>query len=408
MELTAEQREKLLALISEYTKESLGPMVKEAVDAQLALVSEGKEHAAQSVADAIKQLVGERVAPAQPADKGLIVGRLVRCIAAGKGDLGKAVDFARKELEDEFTAKALEAGTAPAGGFIVPPNYSTDIIELLTPQVIVRALGVRTMPLVNGTLQVPKITAGSTAEYIGESQDISESQPEFGNINMAAKKLAALVPVSNDLLRYSNPSADTIVRDDVLRAVRVKEDITFIRANGTAFTPMGLRYWAPAANVLACNATISLANTTEDLGRLLLALMNADVAMITPGWMMAPRTWNYLMTLRDANGNFAFREEMKGGTLWGFPFRMTTQIPINLAVTGTDESELYLVDFADVILGEAANLVIDVSTDAAYISGGTLVSAFSKDQTVVRVIEEHDLGVRHVESVALLKDVDWV
>jgi HK97 family phage major capsid protein len=407
MELTQEQREKLLGLIKEFTKGELGPMVGDAVKEQLSKVAEQQTQQTTSIADAIKQLAGSR--QEVPTDKGLMFGRIIRALARSKGDIDKAREFASKEWgTDDAVIKALEAGDSTSGGFIVPPNYSTDIIELLTPQVVVRALGARTMPLANGTLQVPKITAGSSAGYIGESQDIDESSMTFGMVNAVAKKLATLVPLSNDLIRFSRPNADTIVRDDTLRAMRVKEDITFIRAQGTEFTPKGLRYWAPAANLINVNATVNLANITVDLGKLVLALVEADVAMVQPGWIMAPRTWNYLMTVRDANGNFAFREEMQAGRLWGFPYRYTSQVPTNLAVTGTSESEIYLVDFADVVIGEATSLMIDVSTEASYVSGGSLVSAFSRDQTVVRVIAEHDFVVRHPESIAVLIDVDWV
>lgn len=409
--LTKEQQEKLLDIIKTFTKDSLGPMVAEAVEAHLGKHTVDNASQATTLAEAIRELTNQKTHH-EDADKeqdALLMGRLVRALARTKGNIDASITWAKKEWgEDDPVIKALAAGDAAAGGFIVPPNYSTAIIELLTPAVVVRALGARTLPMPNGTLQVPKQTAGSSAEYIGENTDIPESQPEFGMLNMTAKKLAALVPLSNDLIRFSSPSADSIVRDDVVRAMRVKEDITFIRAQGTAFTPKGLRYWAPAANLITVNATVNLANVTEDLGKLVLALLNADVGMIAPGWIFAPRTWNALMTVRDGNGNFAFREEMLRGTLWGFPFRMTTQVPINLAVTGTNESEIYLVDFADVVIGESSTLTIDVSTEAAYVSGGQLVSAFSRDQAIVRVIAHHDFAVRHAASIAVLTDVDWV
>jgi HK97 family phage major capsid protein len=113
------------------------------------------------------------------------------------------------------------------------------------------------------------------------------------------------------------------------------------------------------------------------------------------------------MTIRDGNGNFAYRDEMLAGTLWGFPFGTTTAIPTNLG-GGSDESEIYFVDFADAIIGEAQTLTVDASTEASYKSGGNLVSAFSKDQTVIRAIEEHDFAMRHDASVAVLTAVKWI
>ena len=137
-----------------------------------------------------------------------------------------------------------------------------------------------------------------------------------------------------------------------------------------------------------------------------MALRNANVRMIRPGWLFSPRTEHYLMTIRDGNGNFAFREDMLAGKLWGYPFGVTTQIPDNLG-GGSDESEIYLVDMADSVIAESTNLIIDVSSEAAYHDGGNVVSAFSLDQTVIRVIASHDFGMRHDASVAVLSAVKW-
>jgi HK97 family phage major capsid protein len=149
-------------------------------------------------------------------------------------------------------------------------------------------------------------------------------------------------------------------------------------------------------------------NVIHDLGRLITLLMQSNVRMIRPSWVMAPRTQIALMTALDANSNYVFRQEMLGGTLWGWPFATTTQIPIDLTVTVTAESELYLADFADVVIGETTSLMLSASDTAAYHDGSGVVSAFSLDQNVVRAIVEHDMVVRHAESIAYLKDVDWV
>jgi HK97 family phage major capsid protein len=408
LELSDEQKTQVLGLIKDIVVPELGPIVKEVVQEHLERERPAAAQA-QSIDAAIANAAGTGPEVPIQEQKGQMLGRLVRAIAATKGDRDKAIVWAKDKWgDDDVVVKALLAGDSSAGGFLVPPEYRAELIDLLTAKAVVRSLGPTIWPMETGTVQVPKQTAASTAAYIGESQDITKSQPAVGMVTATAKKLAALIPLSNDLIRWSRPAADSMVRNDVVRSMRLKEDVTFIRAQGTSFTPKGIRYWIPAANLINVNATVNLANITVDLGKLILALVQADVAMDSPGWMFAPRTWHYLMTIRDANGNFAYREEMLRGTLWGFPFRMTTQIPINLAVTGTSESEIYLADFADVVIAESENMMIDVSTEASYIESGSLVSAFSRDQTVVRVIAEHDLVMRHAESAACLIDVDWI
>ena len=113
----------------------------------------------------------------------------------------------------------------------------------------------------------------------------------------------------------------------------------------------------------------------------------------------------YLKSVRDSNGNYAFRDELVAGTFWGFPYYDTTNIPINLG--SGDKSEIQLVDMADVLLGESNTLEVTASDVAAYWDGSAVQSALSKDLTVLRVLAHHDLQVRHAESLVLMDGVDW-
>lgn len=339
-------------------------------------------------------------------EKGDALSRIVRSLAATKGDPARAAAHCEKVFRDAEIAKALAAGTGSAGGFVVPEDYSSEIVELLRPASVVRRMGARTMPMPHGNMTVPKITGGATAAYVAENTNITASQQTFGQLKLSAKKLAAITPISNDLIRFSSPSADSMVRGDLVSAIATAEDVSFIRGVQNGAGPKGLRYWAPSANVIAVNATVNLANVTADTSKLMLGLLNNNVRMIQPGWLMAPRIKVFLEDLRDGNGNKAF-PEIANGTFRGYPIGVTTNIPINLAVTDTNESELYFVDFADVVIGDVPVMSIDVSSEAAYHDGGAVVAAFSLDQTVIRVIMENDLVVRHAESVAVLKDVDW-
>lgn len=394
--------------MSQMTTDQLKALVKELLKEVWSLELEPQWKAQQvQHQDWMKELISGGHKEEKPGyEKGQIVARFIRALAAAKGDPQRAATWAQKQWGDELVSKALAAGDAAAGGFLIPDQYSADIIELLRAQSIVRKLNPLQVPMPMGTLTLPKITGGVTAQYVGENVNIPKGQPSFGALRLTYKKLAALVPVSNDLLRYNAYGVDAIVRDDLVSGIATREDIAFIRDDGSQFTPKGLRFWAPSANVIAANGTINLANVTFDLAKLILQLMNANVRMLRPGWMFAPRTLLYLMTVRDANGNFAFRDEMLTGKLWNFPFGVTTQIPINLG-GGTDESEVYFVDFADFVIGDATSIIIDASTEAAYHDGSNVVAAFSQDQTVVRAIVQHDCGMRHDASVAVLSEVKW-
>ena len=367
-----------------------------------------------------RMLGGGNVAPKEPTaeERSLRFGRIIRAGAATSMALRSGRLIAPEEilrgwgdgaLADEIAQtrqKAMAAGDAGAGGFLVPPQYSQEVIEFLRARTVVRRLGSVSLQMPTGTMKIPKLSGGATSYYVGENVNATTSQPTTAQLTLSFKKLITLVPVSNDLIRYSSPGADAIVRNDTVNAMRVREDSAFIRDSGSDQAPKGLRYWAHPDNILTMTATPSIQDTFTDLGRLVQTLLDANIPMISPAWIMAPRTEMFLRTLINSNGVPVFLPEMVTGRLWGFPYGTTTGVPVNVG-TSSNKSELYLVDMAQVIIGEAMNLIVDASQEAAYHDGTNVQAAFSLDQTVVRAIAEHDLGVRHDKAIAVLTELTW-
>lgn len=422
------------------TKQELIDMIKEQVAPLI------KDTVGKDIADMVRENIETQLAPLRKGAKGGIVERMfsgneekeveapagtnfakcLRATAAAKmAGYGseKAIEILRGwgdgKLADKWAEareKALASNDPTSGGFLVPTQFSSDVIGLLRPAAVVRGLGATTIPMPNGTVKVPKVTQGASASYIGENSNAPKSEERFGQITLSFKKLACLVPISNDLIRYSSPAADAIVRDDVVRAMAQREDYAFLRDDGTSGTPKGLKNWINAANKFNANATVNLANVTLDLGKAVQALMAANIPMIVqqqqnqgvdarPGWIFSPRVYRYLTTLQTANGVYAFRDEMLRGTLWGWPYRVTTQVPETLG-TGAS-TEIYFGAFAHAVIGEALGLQVDASMEAAYHDGSNVVAAFSQDQTVIRVIQEHDFALRYDKAFCLIEAVNW-
>ncbi|MEB5483882.1 phage major capsid protein [Burkholderia pseudomallei] len=346
--------------------------------------------------------------PKAPEVKGAKMARMVRALAAARGDAQLAAKLAIERGFGEEVAMSLNTLSPGAGGVLVPENLSSEVIELLRPKSVVRKLGARTLPLSNGNITIPRLKGGAIVGYIGADTDIPTTQQQFDDLKLTAKKMAALVPIANDLIKYAgvNPNVDQIVVGDLTAAIGAREDKAFIRDDGTANTPKGLRFWALDSNVLKASDGSTLQKIETDLGKAILALENADANLTQPGWIMAPRTFRYLEGLRDGNGNKVY-PELANGMLKGYPVGKTTQVPINLGETGK-ESEIYFTDFGDVFIGEEETLEIDYSKEATYKDAdGHVVSAFQRDQTLIRVIAKNDFGPRHVESIAVVAGVAW-
>lgn len=398
--MSKEELENLISgIVKNNVESAIGDAVKPLQDKQTAWLEE------------IKSKLSRKPDPEN--DQGLGVARAVRMLAMSKGDVDKAVKYAKKAQEKvwrddigESVERALMAGELDSGGFMLQPEFVQGMIPFLYARSVVRRAGPQVLPMNSGSLVLPKHTGSVTASYVGESEVISKTEPTGGQIVMTAKKLAAIVPMSNDLLRYdAGNQADVWVRNDLVRRIAVREDKAFLRDDGTEHKPKGMRYWVASGNVTNSNGT-SATNIEDDIKTLINSLESNNVELQDSAFFMAPRSKNHLVNLRDANGNLIYptmREAQP--TLFGRPVFVTTNIPTNLG--GGTESEVYLVNMMDAIIGESGGLEIEVDRSASYTSGGSLVSAFERDETLMRVIERHDFAMGHEESVAVIDQITW-
>lgn len=324
----------------------------------------------------------------------------------------KTAEFMENRFGDTVVARALNTLVTGEGGALIPQDFLADLIELLRANTAVRACNPMEIGMPMGNLTIPRLAGGATAAYQGELDDIAVSQERFDDVNFIAKKLTSLVPVSNDLIRRAPIGVEEVVRDDLVQSIARREDLAFLRGDGTDKGPIGLRHLCLPANVInipampaeappgaAVTAILNGASTA------ILALQNGMSRMIRPCWIMAPTSARFIATARDAVGGFYFKDELAAGRWEGYPVHLTQQIPTNLG-TGHG-SEIYFFDAADLVIADTYNVVVDASDVAAYNDGSGIVSAFQRDQSLFRVIAEHDMNMRHLQSLTVLIVSDW-
>lgn len=391
-------------------------------DALKALVTETIKEVARPIVDeAIKPLrekqtsFEQSILGAQPKDpplqKGTVLAQAALSFALAKGIRENALSIAKARYgESHPVVKALGTSEFSAGGALLSPQYAAEFIDLLRPMSIVTSLN----PVIARS-SVPitwrKKTAGGTAAYTGESQRIQATQIKTGTLTATPHKIAAISAISNELIDAPGSNAEEIVRQDLLQDVAIRSDLAFIRGDGLDDTPKGFRNWAlPVTNVIA--ATQAGANATLDevellLASLWLALTNRDVRMIRPGWMWNPRTTEYLRRVKNSLGVAVHKEEIDNGKYRGAPFKESTQIPTTLGGSN-NESEIYLVDFAEAVVLESPQVRLVSSTEATYVdAAGTQHNAFQDDQTVVRITTANDLIMQQDVAVAVGTTVKW-
>jgi HK97 family phage major capsid protein len=341
--------------------------------------------------------------------KGLVLGGLIKMMALSGNRHFAAIEAKKLYGDRHPVTKALEVSSGAAGGLIVPPDYVAELIELLRARAVVRDAGPRVISMPRGTMTMPRQSQAATAGYGSELALISTSQQAVDAIVATFKKLTALVPVSNDLLRYADPSIDALVRDDLVKVFALREDAAFIRSDGTQDSPRGFLSFVLPGQTIPSNPTYAFETAAQELGGAINMLEQSNVAIQNPCWFMSPRSKNYLLNVQNTIGAYIYRDEMKDGTLLGYPFKITTQIPNNLSVgSNGDCSEVYFVEMTDAMIFDSMSLELSVSREATYTdANGSNISTFQQDQTLIRAISEHDFQMRHNEAIAVITGVRW-
>jgi HK97 family phage major capsid protein len=313
-------------------------------------------------------------------------------------------------------AKALSSGTGSSGGYVTFPQLLPQLTPMLQARTCVLAMGATVIP-VEKELDVAGLSTSATASFVAENASISVSEETFtGGKLVAPRALAALVPVSNTLLRTAqvSPPLEDGLRSDLATVLALRMDLAFLRGTGTGVEPLGLANrndLTPAPDLGANGSSL----TFDNLKDVVAALRDANALFLNPGWIFAPRTINTLEKMKTSTGAYladnpnllSFDATGGGGKLLGFQFRTSTQIPTNLTVGTSDNATqiFFSSDWQELIVGQGLSLTIEMSTEASYFDGTNWISAYQNDQTLLRAITSVDAAPRRPALFSVLEGV---
>lgn len=313
-------------------------------------------------------------------------------------DKQKAVYFAQKMYPESkalhgIMQKDLTAGVPSAGGYTIPQVLSQDVVNALYANTILEKLGVNKVPMPNGNMRLARMDTSASVGWVGEVSGAASTQPVFGDINLQAKKLYALSLVSNSLLRYNTVGMDSWIARDLAQKAAIALDYAMLYGAGNSYQPLGL---ANVANIQTYGSS-STAVSKEAPVKMLAKLKQANTPMLNPRWIMSPYGASWFQTVAFASGPFAWANEMlQNKTLAGVPFVESSTV--SYTDTTTDYADFWVGDFSELVWGVGYDISLEISREGTYVASGTTYSAFQRDETIVRLIAEHDFAVKHPTS----------
>lgn len=309
--------------------------------------------------------------------KGSAFTRYAMSLAAAKGNPMAAAEIAKSnwskdtpEVEMVLRA-AVAAGTTTDTTWAKPlvyyNNMASEFIELLRPETFLgRMTGFRSVPF---NVRMPRQTAGAAAGWVGEAAPKPVSSLAFDSVTIPHTKLAVIVAITEELARFSSPSAQATVQQDLILTISQYMDSQMVDPRVVAIadvSPASVTNGSPS--IISSGSTV--AQVTNDLNAALTAMAVGNIQQRNRYWLLHPRTENFLRTLRTSQDLFAFRDEMNQGKLLGVPYISSANMPLfdqgsPVASPGSLETYIVLIEASEVFLADDGEVMLDVSREAS-------------------------------------------
>jgi HK97 family phage major capsid protein len=210
--------------------------------------------------------------------------RYCQALAVTKGEVMRAIEYSKQwhdstpEVELVFKA-AVAAGTTTdatwAGPLAPLTPLAADFLALLRPQTILGK--VDTFFRVPFNVSVPAQTGGGTYQWVGQGAPKPVGKLAFSTITLTILKCAGIIVITEELARTSTPSAEEVIRRDMIAGIAQFLDTQFIDPAAAAVAGVS------PGSVTNGVTPITTAGTTPANARTdIQALANAMTAALIP------------------------------------------------------------------------------------------------------------------------------
>ena len=378
----------------------LRPLAKANIDTAKPVNGESEADASRS------RQVGSITVKNPTLPKGMMFARYVGAIANAKGNRFEAADFAKRwkdstpEVEMllrtplDVIKTAVNAGTTTdstwAAPLVVYNDMQSDFIEYLRPMTILgRINGFRRVPF---KTKVPRQTSGASVNWVGEGKVKPLTSLAFDTVTLEHHKVAGIIPLTEELVRFSNPGAEALVRDDLAAAIAQFIDVEFIDITNasTDVSPASVTY-----NLTPITATgTTAAAFRADVKSMFAQLLSANLQISGGVWVMTQQQAVSLALMQNSLGQPEFGGiSVTGGTLLGFPVITSENIP----AAGGSPTDGYPITFilpGEILLADDGGVMVDISREATLQMETTPDSPFTASTTLVSLWQHNMVAVK--------------
>ncbi|HBZ7302651.1 TPA: phage major capsid protein [Klebsiella pneumoniae] len=353
----------------------------------------------------------------QKLEKGIAFARFAKALAAANGSRSEALEIARKQYPDDaklhhVLKAAVGAGTTTdpswAGALVEYQDYAQDFVDFLRPQTIVGRFGQGSIPALRRVpfnIRITAQTSGGSANWVGQGKAKPLTRFDFEPITFSFAKVAAIAVLTDELIRFSNPAADELVRNALAEAVIARLDTDFINPAKAEVPNV-----SPASITNGITAIPSTGNPDDDAAAAFGVFVAADLQPNGAVWLMSSTNALALSMRKNALGQKEYPEmTLLGGTFQGLPAIVSQYVG----------NQLVLVNAPDIYLADDGGVAVDMSREASLEmesaptgdsvtpTGTELVSMFQTNSVAIRAERWINWKRRRTAAVAVISGVNY-
>jgi HK97 family phage major capsid protein len=274
-------------------------------------------------------------------------------------------------------------GAEADGGYLVPVEFKPTLLRIIEQYGVARQ-EFQIVPMTRDEMQFPVYNgewtdggqpAGPTY-WVNENAAITPSWAQFANVTMTCRKLAALVPTSNELLQDAALPIASLIATLVGEFLAKEEDrVGFVAAVGDSSNYLGA---VPSAGkTVTTSGTAISSMTAEDLLNMTLQLSRG--ALAGAKFYMHRSVMALIRTLKTVDGMYIYQHPSVSGpaTIWGYPIVEVETLRANSGGADADQRFVLFGNLKNMYMGDRMSLSV-ASTDLV---------GFANFQTHFRFVE---------------------
>ncbi|HCD2003082.1 TPA: phage major capsid protein [Citrobacter farmeri] len=353
----------------------------------------------------------------QKLEKGIAFARFAKALAAANGSRSEALEIARKQYPDDaklhhVLKAAVGAGTTTdpqwAGALVEYQEYALDFVEFLRPQTIIGRFGQGGIPALRQVpfnIRIPAQTSGGSANWVGQGKAKPLTKFDFESITFSFAKVAAIAVLTDELIRFSNPAADALVRNALAEAVIARLDTDFINPAKAEVANV-----SPASVTNGIVAIPSTGDPDADAEAAFAQFVSNNLQPTGGVWIMSSTNALALSMKKNALGQKMYPEmTLLGGTFQGLPAIVSQYAGTNLTLLNAPD--IYLADDGGVAVDMSREASLEMESeptgDSITPTGTELVSMFQTNSVAIRAERWINWKRRRTAAVAVISGVNY-